>query len=208
MYERFTDRARKVMQFANQEAQRLNHEYVGTEHVILGLLKEGSGVAANAMKNMNIDLGKLRDAVEKLVEPGQVMVTMGKLPMTPKAKDALQFAIAEASELKHNYVGTEHVLLGLLRMPDAVGCKALIDMGVTLERMRQEVLDLLGLSPDELTDLLSRLVAEFVAAHKADPSIGDDPVAMLGWFSKAVATRHRSWLFSAIGGNRKRPGAR
>ena len=118
MYERFTDRARKVMQLANQEAQRFNHEYIGTEHILLGLVKEGSGVAANVLKNLDIDLRKVRLEVEKLVKSGPDMVTMGKLPQTPRAKKVIEYAIEEARNLNHNYVGTEHLLLGLLREQD------------------------------------------------------------------------------------------
>ena len=114
MYERFTDRARKVMQLANQEAQRFNHEYVGTEHVLLGLIKEGSGVAANVLKNLDVDLRKIRNEVEKIVQAGPDMVTMGKLPQTPRAKKVIEYAIEEARNLNHNYVGTEHLLLGLV----------------------------------------------------------------------------------------------
>ena len=114
MYERFTDRARKVMQLANQEAQRFNHEYIGTEHVLLGLVKEGSGVAANVLKNLDVDLRKIRLEVEKIVQAGPDMVTMGKLPQTPRAKKVIEYAMEEARNLNHNYVGTEHLLLGLL----------------------------------------------------------------------------------------------
>ena len=91
MYERFTDRARKVMQLANQEAQRFNHEYIGTEHILLGLVKEGSGVAANVLKNLDIDLRKIRLEVEKIVQSGPDMVTMGKLPQTPRAKKVIEY---------------------------------------------------------------------------------------------------------------------
>src|ERR1044072_6646806 len=115
MYERFTDRARKVMQLANQEAQRFNHEYVGTEHVLLGLIKEGSGVAANVLMNLDVDLRKIRNDVEKIVQAGSDMLPMGKLPHTPRAKKVSEYAIEEARNLNHNYVGTEHLLLGLLR---------------------------------------------------------------------------------------------
>src|SRR5213595_503066 len=115
MYERFTDRARKVMQLANQEAQRFNHEYIGTEHILLGLVKEGTGVAANVLKNLDIDLRKIRLEVEKIVQAGPDMVTMGKLPQTPRAKKVIEYSIEEARNLNHNYVGTEHLLLGLLR---------------------------------------------------------------------------------------------
>ena len=96
MYERFTDRARKVMQLANQEAQRFNHEYVGTEHVLLGLIKEGSGVAATVLRNMDVDLRKIRNEIEKIVQAGPEMVTMGKLPQTPRAKKVIEYAIEEA----------------------------------------------------------------------------------------------------------------
>ena len=90
MYERFTDRARKVMQLANQEAQRFNHEYIGTEHMLLGLVKEGTGVAANVLKNLDVDLRKIRLEVEKLVQSGPEMITMGKLPQTPRAKKVIE----------------------------------------------------------------------------------------------------------------------
>ena len=96
MYERFTDRARKVMQLANQEAQRFNHEYIGTEHILLGLIKEGSGVAANVLKNLEVDLRKIRLEVEKLVQSGPDMVTMGKLPQTPRAKKVIEYSMEEA----------------------------------------------------------------------------------------------------------------
>src|SRR5438105_5853496 len=96
MYERFTDRARKVMQLANQEAQRFNHEYIGTEHILLGLVKEGTGVAANVLKNLDIDLRKIRLEVEKIVQAGTDMVTMGKLPQTPRAKKVIEYSIEEA----------------------------------------------------------------------------------------------------------------
>src|SRR6476646_3484472 len=129
MYERFTDRARKVMQLANQEAQRFNHEYIGTEHILLGLVKEGTGVAANVLKNLDIDLRKIRLEVEKIVQAGPDMVTMGKLPQTPRAKKVIEYSIEEARNLNHNYVGTEHLLLGLLREQEGV---------------REEVLNLLG----------------------------------------------------------------
>src|SRR5579883_1780794 len=144
MYERFTDRARKVMQLANQEAQRFNHEYIGTEHILLGLVKEGSGVAANVLKNLDIDLRKIRLEVEKIVQSGPDMVTMGKLPQTPRAKKVIEYSIEEARDLNHNYVGTEHLLLGLLREEEGVAAQVLMNSGVSLERARQEVLNLLA----------------------------------------------------------------
>ena len=144
MFERFTDRARKVMALANQEAQRFNHEYIGTEHILLGLVKEGSGVAANVLKNMDVDLKKLRLGIEKLVKSGPDMVTMGKLPQTPRAKKVIEYAIEEARALNHNYVGTEHILLGLLRETEGIAAQVLMDIGLRLEDVRQEVLNLLG----------------------------------------------------------------
>jgi ATP-dependent Clp protease ATP-binding subunit ClpC len=144
MYERFTDRARKVMQLANQEAQRFNHEYIGTEHILLGLIKEGSGVAANVLKNLDVDLRKIRLEVEKLVQSGPDMVTMGKLPQTPRAKKVIEYSMEEARNLNHNYVGTEHILLGLLREQEGVAAQVLMNLGLKLEDVREEVLNLLG----------------------------------------------------------------
>ena len=144
MYERFTDRARKVMQLANQEAQRFNHEYIGTEHMLLGLVKEGTGVAANVLKNLDVDLRKIRLEVEKLVQNGPEMITMGKLPQTPRAKKVIEYSMEEARNLNHNFVGTEHILLGLLREQEGVAAQVLMNLGMKLEDVREEVLNLLG----------------------------------------------------------------
>jgi ATP-dependent Clp protease ATP-binding subunit ClpC len=149
MFERFTDRARKVMALANQEAQRFNHEYIGTEHILLGLVKEGSGVGATVLKNLDVDIKKLRFGVEKLVKSGPDMVTMGKLPQTPRAKKVIEYAIEEARSLNHNYVGTEHILLGLLRESEGIAAQVLLDLGLKLEDVRQEVLNLLGAGVDD-----------------------------------------------------------
>ena len=132
------------MALANQEAQRFNHEYIGTEHILLGLVKEGSGVGANVLKNLDVDLRKVRVEVEKLVKSGPEMVTMGKLPQTPRAKKVIEYAIEEARNLNHNYVGTEHLLLGLLREHDGVAAQVLMNLGLKLEEVREEVLNLLG----------------------------------------------------------------
>ena len=148
MFERFTDRARKVMALANQEAQRFNHEYIGTEHILLGLVKEGSGVGANVLKNLDVDIKKLRLEIEKLVKSGPDMVTMGKLPQTPRAKKVIEFAIEEARALNHNYIGTEHILLGLLRETEGIAAQVLMNLGLRLEDVRQEVLNLLGAGVD------------------------------------------------------------
>lgn len=144
MFERFTDRARKTMALANQEAWRLGHEQLGTEHILLGLVKEGGGVGANVLKNLDVDLRKVRQEVEKLVTPGLETVTMGRLPQTPGAKKIIEYAIEEARQLNHNYVGTEHLLLALLREQDGVAGLVLMNLGITLGGVREEVLNLLG----------------------------------------------------------------
>jgi ATP-dependent Clp protease ATP-binding subunit ClpA len=155
MYERFTDRARKVMQLANQEAQRFNHEYIGTEHILLGLVKEGSGVAANVLKNLDIDLRKIRLEVEKIVQhgPGGEQVVMGRLPHTPRAKKVIDYSVEEARNLNHNYVGTEHLLLGLLREQEGVAAQILMNLGLKLEDVREEVLNLLGATPPKHSEV-------------------------------------------------------
>src|ERR1700751_3329228 len=190
MYERFTDRARKVMQLANQEAQRFNHEYIGTEHILLGLVKEGSGVAANVLKNLDIDLRKIRLEVEKIVQAGPDMVTMGKLPQTPRAKKVIEYSIEEARNLNHNYVGTEHLLLGLLREQEGVAAQVLMNLGLKLEDVREEVLNLLGHNPESgeggggertankgksktpALDSFGRDLTELARQGKLDPVIG------------------------------------
>ncbi|MFQ5413459.1 MAG: ATP-dependent Clp protease ATP-binding subunit [Phycisphaerae bacterium] len=191
MFERFTDRARKVMALANQEAQRFNHEYIGTEHILLGLVKEGSGVGANVLKNLDVDLRKVRLEVEKLVKSGPDMVTMGKLPQTPRAKKVIEYAIEEARNLNHNYVGTEHLLLGLLREQNGVAAQVLMNLNLKLEDVREEVLNLLGASaegdegglvqPSEhkkgksktpALDSFGRDLTEIARAGKLDPVIG------------------------------------
>src|SRR3989440_2435765 len=189
MYERFTDRARKVMQLANQEAQRFNHEYVGTEHVLLGLIKEGSGVAANVLRNLEVDLRKIRNEIEKIVQAGPEMVTMGKLPQTPRAKKVIEYAIEEARNLNHNYVGTEHLLLGLLREQEGVAAQVLMNLNLKLEEVREEVLNLLGHGMDAggegerasakgnksktpALDSFGRDLTELARQGKLDPVIG------------------------------------
>ncbi|MDA0841020.1 MAG: ATP-dependent Clp protease ATP-binding subunit, partial [Planctomycetota bacterium] len=144
MFDRMTDRARKVMELARQEAQRLNHEYIGTEHILLGLIKEGSGVAASVLNNLDINLKQIRLEVEKMVPPGSNMATIGqKLPYTPRAKKVLELAFEEARNLGHNYIGTEHLLLGLLRENDGVAAQVLLNLSMKLEDVREEVLSFL-----------------------------------------------------------------
>ena len=149
MYERFTDRARKVMQLANQEAQRFNHEYIGTEHILLGLVKEGTGTAAHVLKNLKVEHRMIRLEVEKIVQhgPGGEQVTTGRLPHTPRTKKSIEYAIMEARDLDHNYVGTEHLLLGLLREEEGVAAQVLINLGVKIGDVREELLNLLRHHP-------------------------------------------------------------
>ena len=144
MFERFTDRARKVMALANQEAQRFNHQYIGTEHILLGLVSEGSGTGATVLKNLDVDIKKLRLEVEKLVRSGPGMVARGKPPQTPQAKKVIEYAIEEAQNLNHNYIGTEHILLGLLRETDGAANKVLLALELELEDVRQKVLNMPG----------------------------------------------------------------
>ena len=132
------------MALANQEAQRLNHEYIGTEHALLGLVKEGAGVGAGVLKNLGVDLDKVRAEVEKLVQPGPDRITKGKLPMTPRMKLIVEYAVEEARSLNHNYVGTEHLLLGLVRESEGVAAQVLVNLGLVLADVREEVLRLLG----------------------------------------------------------------
>ncbi len=148
MSQRFTDRALKVMALANREAQLFNHEYVCTEHVLLGLVKEGSGVGATVLRNLEVDPRKVRLEVEKLVKSGPDLVSMGKLPQTPACKKVLELANDEARLLGHNYVGTEHLLLGLIRGGDGVAAKVLLGLNLTLERVREALVKHLGASSD------------------------------------------------------------
>jgi ATP-dependent Clp protease ATP-binding subunit ClpC len=147
MFDRFTDRARKVMNLARQEAQKLNHDYIGTEHVLLGLVQEGSGVAANVLRNLDIDLKKIRLELEKFVKSGSPTMTVGQLPFTPRAKRVLELSMEEANNLNHNYIGTEHLLLGLLREHDGYAARVLMSLGVKLEDVREEVMEILGADP-------------------------------------------------------------
>ncbi len=142
MYERFTDRARKVMQLANQEAQRFNHEYIGTEYILLGIVKEGTGQAAVVLNSLEVDLRKIRMEVEKIVQSGPDMVTMGKRPQTPRAKKVIEYAFEEARNLNHKHIGTEHLLLGLLREQDGVAAQVLMNLGAKLDDVRKQILEL------------------------------------------------------------------
>src|ERR671916_1934672 len=140
----FTDRVRKVLAMAREEAIRLQHDYVGTEHILLGLIREGEGVAAAVLNNLNVDLDQVQEKVEESVRRGKATIALGELPYTSRAKKVLEFAMAEARELNHSYVGTEHLLLGLLREEKGIAAQVLTDTGVNLEAARAETLRLLG----------------------------------------------------------------
>ena len=144
MYEHFTDRARKVMQLAEEEARQLGHGYLGTEHVLLGLVKEGEGVGSNVLKNFNVDLPTARKQVEKFVQPGKRQSDPKPLAITPGIKTFIEFATEELAPLNHNYIGTEHQLLGLLRVKDGIAVRSLLDLGLDLNEIRKEVYSLLG----------------------------------------------------------------
>ena len=141
----FTERVRKVLQMAREEAQRLHHEYVGTEHILLGLIREGEGVAAAVLQNLNVDLDEIQQKIEETVKKGKAAQTTGPdLPYTSRAKKVLELAMSEARELNHSYVGTEHLLLGLLREEKGIAAQVLTDAGVNLDAARAETLRLLG----------------------------------------------------------------
>ncbi len=144
MNSNFTDRVRKVLSMAREEATRLNHDYVGTEHILLGLIREGEGVAAAILTNLNVDLEELRGRTEERVEPGKSDMTADEVPYTTRAKKVLEFSVAEARSLKHSYVGTEHLLLGLLREEKGVAAQVLEEAGVSIDLARQETIRLLG----------------------------------------------------------------
>ena len=148
MFDRFTDRARKVMTLAREEARRFNHEYIGTEHILLGLVKEGSGVAANVLQNLDVELKKVRLEVERIVQSGPDLISVGQLPFTPRVKKALEFSMEEARALGHNYIGTEHLLLGLIREQEGVAAQVLLNIGIKLEDVRKEIIGLLGQEPN------------------------------------------------------------
>ncbi|HXV19223.1 MAG TPA: Clp protease N-terminal domain-containing protein, partial [Candidatus Omnitrophota bacterium] len=144
MFNKFTERARKVILLAKQEAKRFNHDYIGTEHVLLGLLREGEGVAAAVLQSLGMNLNNIRLEVEKLVQLGPATVVSGDLPFTPKAKKVMELAMEEARTLGHNYIGTEHLLLGLIREGEGVASQVFANMGLDLEKVREEVIKLLG----------------------------------------------------------------
>jgi ATP-dependent Clp protease ATP-binding subunit ClpC len=146
LYGRFTEPARRVLQLANEDARERNHEYVGTEHLLLGLVKHGHGAGAEALKNLGVNPLQLRQAVEKQLQSGPSPVGIGKLSRTPRAKRVIEFSLEEAERFGHNYVGTEHLLLGLMREKEGLAAQALAERQLTLEKLRAAVLFVLGSS--------------------------------------------------------------
>ena len=142
MFERFTDRARRVVVLAQEEARMLNHNYIGTEHILLGLIHEGEGVAAKALESLGISLDAVRQQVEEIIGQGQ-QAPSGHIPFTPRAKKVLELTRREAEQLGHNYIGTEHILLGLIREGDGVAAQVLVMLGADLNRVRLTVIQLL-----------------------------------------------------------------
>ena len=144
MFDRFTERARKVIILAKEEAKRFNHDYIGTEHILLGLIKEGESVAAAVLQNLGLSLDTIRLEIEKLVQFGPSTVVSGDIPFTPKAKKVIELALDEARRLGHNYIGTEHLLLGLIKEGEGVASHVLMNIGLDLNKVRAEVIKLLG----------------------------------------------------------------
>jgi ATP-dependent Clp protease ATP-binding subunit ClpC len=189
MFERFTDRARRVVVLAQEEARMLNHNYIGTEHILLGLIHEGEGVAAKALESMNISLEAVRQQVEEIIGQGQAAPT-GHIPFTPRAKKVLELSLREALQLGHNYIGTEHILLGLIREGEGVAAQVLQKLGADLNRVRQTVIQLLSgytggkgepASPEQggqqgqgsmVLDQFGRNLTTLAREQKLDPVIG------------------------------------
>ena len=143
MFERFTDRARRAVVLAQEEARALNHNYIGTEHILLGLLRGEEGVAATALQTLGVSLGATRRRVEEIIGEGRE-TTPGHIPFTPRAKKVLELSLREALQLGHNYIGTEHLLLGLIREDEGVAAQVLKELGADLDRVRQTVIQLLS----------------------------------------------------------------
>jgi ATP-dependent Clp protease ATP-binding subunit ClpC len=186
-FEKFTERARKVLTLSQEEAQRFNHNYIGTEHILLGLVREGDGVAAKVLVNLGLELERVRQTVESSMGKGERTVS-GEVGLTPRAKRVIELAVDEARRLHHNYIGTEHLLLGLLREGEGIAASALEGLGVTLEKVRAEVVRLLSQNmpqqaqagaarPATRTPTLDQLSVDLTAAARAgklDPVIGRD----------------------------------
>jgi ATP-dependent Clp protease ATP-binding subunit ClpC len=163
MFERFTDRARRVVVLAQEEARMLSHDYIGTEHILLGLIHEGEGVAATALESLGISLETVRQEVEEIIGRGREAPS-GHIPFTPRAKKVLELSLREALQLGHNYIGTEHILLALIREGEGVAAQVLVKLGADLNRVRQQVIELVGDSPGERGPGIRHAAAEAGAA--------------------------------------------
>ena len=195
MFDKFTDRARKVMTLARKEAERFHHDFIGTEHILLGLVQDGSGVASTALKNLHVHISKIRAEIEKQVQSGHGMAHHGnQLPFTPRAKRVLELCSEAAKELRHNYIGTEHLLLGMIREEQGLAASVLKELGVSLDDVRAEVLEILGADVGEIEidieqeskphghksrtsktpalDTFGRDLTEMAKASSLDPVIG------------------------------------
>jgi ATP-dependent Clp protease ATP-binding subunit ClpC len=170
MLDRLTDRARRALTFANQEAQRLAHDHVGTEHLLLGMVKENSGLAAIVLHEFHIDLSTVRQEVLRVTHGPSQNPPAQQLPQTPRLQRVLRQAIEEAESLSHNYVGTEHLLLGLLREPDGTAARALANLKLNADDVRASVLNLLGKAPKAKDSLLDQAMKD-LTLHLADESI-------------------------------------
>jgi ATP-dependent Clp protease ATP-binding subunit ClpC len=144
VFEKFTDRARRVVVRAQEEARALNHDFIGTEHILLGLVGEGQGLAAKALESLGVSMEAVRQRVEDIVPPGQVEVRTGHIPFTPRAKKVLELSLSESKLLGHRYIGTEHILLGLLREGEGVAAQVLTALGADLDGTRERVVQLLA----------------------------------------------------------------
>jgi ATP-dependent Clp protease ATP-binding subunit ClpC len=143
MFERFTERARRVVVLAQEEARALSHNYIGTEHILLGLIHENEGVAAKSLESMGISLDAVRTQVEEIIGEGRITPS-GQIPFTPRAKKVLELSLHESIQLGHNYIGTEHILLGLIREGEGLGAQVLVKLGADLDRVRQQVIEMLS----------------------------------------------------------------
>jgi hypothetical protein len=191
MYERFNDCARKVMQLAEQEAERLKHEYVGTEHILLALAREDTGVAVNVFRTLGLDPVTIRTEVERTARVGAAMGRVGRMPQTPGAKKAIECAIEEARNLKQLHVGTEHLLLGLLREQKGVAAHVLMNLGMKFEDMRREVLNLLGHGMSQTPKPEDRPATEREEPPAACPNCGGNPVLRILWGWKSLNDRDK-----------------
>ena len=183
IFDRFTERAKKVLGLARREAQELNHDYIGTEHLLLGLVREGGGVAANVLRNLGVDNDRIREEVMKYMQPGPNMKVLSKLPFTPRVKKVLELSLEAAIELGHNYVGTEHLLLGLIRENDGVAAHVLLDLGLRLEEVRDAVLELLG-SPQSQASEASPSTPASLLGSSSGPKRGKSKTPALDSFGR------------------------